>query len=209
MRCCASCGHQNPSDARACTRCALALDTRCPACGRWVPVASRTCVHCGTHIDLVPSTSLPPSYDAQVHQTLRALMPDSLASRIGTAEIVGERREVTVLAVGFDVEPRLDSEALYILTDEVIRCLARVIYEYEGTIDRYTDGGLVAMFGLPITHENDAERAVHAAIEMSAALQALRSRVQQDHRAQIAVRIGVHTGPVIAGPVHSDLRVDH
>jgi predicted ATPase/class 3 adenylate cyclase len=103
----------------------------------------------------------------------------------------------------------LDSEDVYLLTDEAMRLLAKVVYKYEGTIDKYTGDGLMALFGAPVTHENDPERAVRAALDMQMSLQSARERVLQKHDVDFQVRIGINTGPVIAGQVGGDLHMEY
>jgi predicted ATPase/class 3 adenylate cyclase len=142
-------------------------------------------------------------------------MPTSLVEKMQSAapEILGERREVTVLFLDIvnytTTAHSLDSEEVYLLTDEAMRLLAEVIYTYEGTIDKYTGDGLMALFGVPIAHENDPERAVRAALEMQIALQPLRQRIMEKHGVDLQTRIGVNTGLVIAGRIGSDLHVEY
>lgn len=151
----------------------------------------------------------------QVQQTLRTLMPMSLAAKIQAAavEIVGERRKVTVLFLDIAdfsaITHALDSEDVYLLIDEAMRLLAEVVYKYEGTIDKYTGDGLMALFGAPVTHENDPERAVRAALEMQTVLQPLQDRIQREYGVAFQARIGINTGPVIAGQVGGDLHMEY
>ena len=85
----------------------------------------------------------------------------------GSKEIYGQRREVTVLVVEIadflSASEELDSESIYLAVDEIVHLLANTVYKYEGTIDKYTGHGLLALFGIPLNHENDPERAVRAA----------------------------------------------
>ncbi len=142
-------------------------------------------------------------------------MPQPLVEKVNTAapEIVGERREVTVLfldIVNFSTTSRvLDSEDVYIWTDRVLRCMADVIYEYEGTIDKYTGDGLMALFGVPITHENDPERTLRAAMDMLSALKPIQAQFNEIFNLDFHVRIGIHTGSVIAGRIGSDMHVEY
>ncbi len=119
-----------------------------------------------------------------------------------------ERREVTVLFLDMAnstvMAHVLDSEDIYLLTNEAMRLLAEVVYKYEGTIDKYTGDGLMALFGAPVAHENDPECAVRAALEMHTVLQPLRKRFNQEYDLDFQVRIGINTGPVIAGQIGSD-----
>ena len=142
-------------------------------------------------------------------------MPQPLVEKVNTAvpEIVGERREVTVLfldIVNFSTTSRvLDSEDIYIWTDRVLRRMADVIYEYEGTIDKYTGDGLMALFGVPIAHENDPERTIRAAMDMLSALNPLQTQFNEIFNLDLHVRIGIHTGSVIAGKIGSDMHVEY
>lgn len=130
-----------------------------------------------------------------------------------TAEITGERREVTVLFADVSdytaTTHNLDSEDVYLIVDEAMRLLVDVVSRYEGTIDKFTGDGLMALFGAPTAHENDPERAVRAALEMQTALLPLQQRVKQRYGRDFLVRIGLNTGPVIAGKVGSDLHTEY
>jgi class 3 adenylate cyclase len=112
-------------------------------------------------------------------------MPTALAKKISAAssEILGERREVTVLFVNVTncAAPtyELDSEDSFHLIDELLRLLVDVVYKYEGSIDKFTGDGLVALFGAPVAHENDPERAIRAALEMKAVIQPWRTGINQ------------------------------
>lgn len=122
-----------------------------------------------------------------------------------------ERREVTVLFVDVTdftaTSSRLDSEDVYVFIDEAMRLLAAVVAEYDGTIDKFTGDGLMALFGAPRAHENDADRAVRAAWEMQRVVRPLRQRLQAQHGFEFRIRIGVHTGEVVAGRIgNSDHR---
>lgn len=212
MACCSSCGHQNPDELRYCIKCAAVLTLDCPTCRQPVQIGNNFCGQCGARLpeDLAPAPTRP-----NRTQSLRALMPTSLTDKIKAAavEIVGERREVTVLFLDFAdftaTAHALDSEEVYLLTDEVLGLLASVIYKYEGTIDKYTGDGLMALFGAPVTHENDPERAVRAALEMQIALQSLRERIQQKRGIDFQTRVGINTGLVIAGQVGGDLHMEY
>jgi predicted ATPase/class 3 adenylate cyclase/Tfp pilus assembly protein PilF len=142
-------------------------------------------------------------------------MPTALADKVKAAAIdpVGERREVSVLFVdvtGFGaVAHTLDSEDVYVLIDQAMRLLVQVVYKYEGTVDKFTGDGLMALFGAPVSHENDPERAVRAALEMQEILRPLQDRIRREYRFEFRIRIGINTGPVIAGRVGSNLHMEY
>jgi adenylate cyclase len=146
---------------------------------------------------------------------MRALMPGVLADKIDAAaqQIAGERREVAVLTLSISnlakVGQQLDSEDAYLLTDQAMNLLASVIYQYEGSLDKYTGDGLIALFGLPLAHENDPERAIRAALDMQTALEPLRARVNERHGFDLQARVGIHTGLVIAGKIGNEHRASY
>jgi class 3 adenylate cyclase len=84
-----------------------------------------------------------------------------------------------------------------------------VVYKYEGTIDKFTGDGLVALFGAPVAHENDPERAIRAALEMQAILEPWRLHTRQAYGFDFEIRGGINTGPVIAGKVGNDLHMEY
>src|SRR5262245_40014102 len=121
-----------------------------------------------------------------------------------------ERRQLTVLFCDL-----VDSTALAGQLDpedlrEVIRAYqaacATVVEPLEGHIAQYLGDGLLIYFGYPLAHEDDAQRAVRAGLDMVAAVQALNTQLVQRHGVRIAVRIGIHTGVVAVGEMGSGSR---
>jgi predicted ATPase/class 3 adenylate cyclase len=212
---CATCGYQNPAEVNICLHCGTALGQNCPICGQAVSAQSKFCGQCGAQLpdSQVPTTSLRRA--DEVRQNLRALMPTTLAQKISAAagDILGEHREVTVLflnVTNFSASPYpLDNEDTYLLMNKALQLLVEVIYKYEGTIDKFTGDGLVALFGAPVAHENDPERAIRAALEMQTVAQAWRREIKQVHGFDLQIRMGINTGPVIAGKVGNDLHMDY
>jgi class 3 adenylate cyclase/tetratricopeptide (TPR) repeat protein len=125
----------------------------------------------------------------------------------------GERREVTVLFLDLmdytRFSKQIDSEETYLIVDEAMRLLVQIIYRYEGTVDKFTGDGLMALFGTPVAHENDPERAVHAALEMQQILKPLQKRIFEKYGFDFQARIGINTGLVIAGNLGNDLHKEY
>ncbi len=80
--------------------------------------------------------------------------------------------------------------------------LTEIIYRYEGTVDKYMGDCIIALFGAPVAHEDDPERAVKAAMEIMEALEELRKTLS----IPINMHVGLNTGLVVAGSIGSDLR---
>jgi len=217
---CTQCGYANIDSAEKCANCATILRQQCPNCGKFVPAEGQFCILCGARLAESDAPSPGPSADHSVHFVLRALMPEALAARVSqaVAGTVGERREVAVLHVGMESlstrpssasdELSVDNEKLYLLSDEVIHMLADVVYQYEGTIDKFAGDSLIALFGMPLAHENNAERAVRAALDILATFQPLRAVFRERYGIDFRLRIGIHTGTVIVGQADSNLHIN-
>ena len=115
----------------------------------------------------------------------------------------GERRQLTVMfadVVGATMlSGRLDPEALR----ELLRAYQQVCVEcterYGGHIHQYAGDGVLAYFGYPTAHDNDAERAVLAGLDIVEGTQRLAAELRQRGDEAIAVRVGIHTGMVVVG----------
>jgi hypothetical protein len=83
---------------------------------------------------------------------------------------------------------------------------AKVIARFEGHIAQYLGDGLLAYFGYPLAHEDDAQRAVRAGLGMVEALGQLNARLSQERGVELGVRLGIHTGLVVVGDVGGGAR---
>ena len=116
-----------------------------------------------------------------------------------------ERRQLTVmfcdLVGSTDLAGRLDPEDWREVVRAYQEAAAEVIQRYEGHIAQYLGDGLLVYFGFPMAHEDDAQRAVHTGLGIIEAMGALNIRLQAEYSVELAVRIGVHTGPVVVGEI--------
>lgn len=144
----------------------------CPVCGTVAVPGARFCHNCGA--------ALPAA----------ATLPAT------------ERRVVTVLFGDLSDftswSEDLDPERVGAVTDRVLAALAGAVKTFGGHVDKLTGDGIMAVFGAPVAHEDDAERAVRAALSMQRAVR----RVLDDERGgggPLGLRVGLNTGDVIAG----------
>jgi class 3 adenylate cyclase/predicted ATPase len=199
---CPSCGFDNPEDMKFCGECGIPLQQRCPQCGFDNPARFKFCGACGTALIELPhgsqSTPVDHQRDGRESQTPRVTPP-----AVGRPRPEGERRQLTVLFCDL-----VDSTALATQLDpeelrEVVRAYqsvcAEVIQRFEGYIAQYLGDGLLVYFGYPQAHEDDGQRAVHAALGMVEAMGQLNQRLSQEGGVQLAMRIGIHTGLVVVG----------
>jgi class 3 adenylate cyclase/tetratricopeptide (TPR) repeat protein len=126
-------------------------------------------------------------------------------------EARGQRRSVTVLFVdlsGFtQLSQELSDEDLYELVQKFIRVLVNDVYKYEGMVDKLTGDGLMALFGAPIAHENNAERALRAALDMQADVAELSKELSAPLRlpeGALRIHVGLNAGSVIVGGLGGD-----
>jgi len=176
----------------------------CSACGHENPAGARFCNGCGAPLAAPAITREPRSY------TPRHLVDKILASR---SALRGERKLVTVLFAdvvrSMELAERVDPEEWHRLLDRLFRILTGGVHRYEGTINQYTGDGIMALFGAPIAHEDHAQRACAAALDMARELAALAHDVRRESGLEFAVRMGLNSGEVVVGRIGDDLRMDY
>jgi ABC-type transport system substrate-binding protein/class 3 adenylate cyclase len=113
----------------------------------------------------------------------------------------GERRVVSVLladiADSTAIGERLGPERSKFLFDEVVRLIAGEVKRFGGTVAQFTGDGLYALFGVPSAHDDDAERAVRAALAVQEAIAAYADDMAEAYHVDLFARIGINTGPVV------------
>ncbi|MEM8975725.1 MAG: AAA family ATPase [Pseudomonadota bacterium] len=114
-----------------------------------------------------------------------------------------QHRQLTIMFVDLvgstNIARRVDVEDLRDVNRAYQEAATREIASYSGTVAKYMGDGILAYFGYPIAHENDAERAVHAGLAIVEAVRDLDVRDTSGESLELAVRIGIATGMVIVG----------
>ncbi len=114
--------------------------------------------------------------------------------------VEGERKQVSVLFCDIvrssTLAAELGPEEFHLVIDRFFRVALAEVHRYEGTINQFLGDGFMALFGAPIAHEDHAQRAVLAALGIAA-------------QADVKIRIGINSGPVVVGTIGDDLRVDY
>ncbi|MDX6508045.1 MAG: hypothetical protein QOG06_2689 [Gaiellaceae bacterium] len=173
---CASCGNENREGRKFCAECGTALATACPACGAANEPGERFCGDCGSA--LTAGASAPP--------------PSPPAERAAPS---AERRLVSVLfadLVGFTtLSERKDAEQVRELLSRYFETSRRIISLYGGTVEKFIGDAVMAVWGTPTATEDDAERAVRAALDLVAAVSALGQEIGEE---ELRARAGVLTG---------------
>ena len=172
---CPSCGTENEHDRKFCGECGTALARACPSCGTPNAPAVKFCGECGTAL---ASTAIAPT-------------PTTLEASVTAAE----RRLVSVLfadLVGFTtLSESRDSEDVRELLSRYFDTCRRLIELYGGTVEKFIGDAVMAVWGTPTATEDDAERAVRAALDLVAAVSALGDEVGAP---ELRARAGVLTG---------------
>ncbi|MEA2449589.1 MAG: hypothetical protein QOG63_1521, partial [Thermoleophilaceae bacterium] len=119
------------------------------------------------------------------------------------AGLPDERRQVTVLFADLSgytaVAERMDPEAVKALVGSCLRRLGEEAQRFGGAIDKYIGDNVMALFGAPVAHEDDAERAVRAGLAMQEAMVEVNGGLAAAHGVSFALRVGINTGEVAAG----------
>jgi adenylate cyclase len=216
---CTSCGGENPEGMRFCGHCGAqaATEWTCADCGGVNLAGMRFCGHCGAAAE---ATFAPPAAppepertETEVTEALRSFVAGQVADRLIEAggELPEERRLITALFAdvsGFtSLADRLDPEELLEVIDPVISGLSSVVGRYEGYVEKFAGDALLALFGAPVSHEDDAERALRVALEMHQVLARLCTELP--HQAELTLHVGVNSGHGIARILGSEARMDY
>ncbi len=144
------------------------------------------------------------------------MAPREYAERLLAArgQASAERRLVTILFSDVKgstaLAEHLDPEDVMEIMNGAFEHLIAPVYRHEGTLARLMGDAILAFFGAPIGHEDDPERAIRAALEIQAGIQAYAVRLAHERGiADFNVRVGINTGLVVVGEVGSDLRVEY
>lgn len=142
---------------------------------------------------------------------LRGFIPADVAEKILHAGAAGERRIVTAMfcdVVGSTtLGEQLGPERFKIVMDQVLGRIIATVSRYEGTVAQVMGDGVLAFFGAPLVHEDDAERAARAALDLREELTGYSRDLETAYGAPLQVRVGLNTGPVVLSPISDVLEV--
>jgi class 3 adenylate cyclase/tetratricopeptide (TPR) repeat protein len=185
----------------------------CAVCGGENPSGMRFCGHCGAPVAETPTAAEPAVDDPEVTSALRSFVTGRVADRLVETggHLPEERRLVTALFAdvsGFtSLADRLDPEQLIEVIDPVITTLSDIVGRYDGYVEKYAGDALLALFGAPVSHEDDAARALLVALEMHRELKRVCGELPYDP--QLTLHVGVNSGHAIARILGSEARLDY
>ena len=174
---CPQCGAANRAGGKFCAECGAPLLRGCAQCGNALRPGARFCDECGASVDGAPV----PRYVPRPERT--------------TGDVIAERRLVSVVfadLVGFTtLSERRDPEEVRELLTRYFDTCRQVIGRYGGVVEKFIGDAVMAVWGTPTAREDDAERAVRAALELTTTVAALGAEVNAP---ELRLRAGVVTG---------------
>ena len=201
---CAKCGHLNPAEALFCMKCGSRLEAKCPRCGAEYSAEASFCIKCGANLaDATSGVNVPRLEDMKAQ--LDSLIPDALTQKYRSAELQykGENRLLTALFADISGFTTLSgtktSEYMFQLVQSCFRRLVGIVANYEGIVSGFRGDGILALFGAPILHENDAERAILTALDMVADME----------NQQLRVSVGISTARMTVGEIYTQLHSEY
>ena len=213
---CPNCAFDNSDDSRFCENCGQPLERACPNCGQAVPAVAKFCKNCGYNfVGQAPSAPATVPRSAGL-EAMRRAAPSDMARKIlaDRERTEGERKRVTALFTDIvgstSLAEAMDPEDCREIVGGAHQRVSAAVYAFEGTIAQLLGDGVLAFFGAPLTHEDDPERAIRAAL---AILESIRSYgdelVAAGRVPHFQVRVGLNTGLVVVGNIGSDLHMEY
>lgn len=199
MLTCSGCGFQGSAGFAFCPRCGRRLPNLCPTCGSACDAEFAFCPKCGS---AQVRAAVPAAAAGMPSATTRPTTMPAAEKPDGRSR-EADRRHVTVLFAdlsGFTaLSERLDPEQIRAFQNALFEMLARAIARYDGFVEKFVGDAVLAVFGAPVAHEDDPARACHAALDMMQGGTALSEAWAQRLGQPVALHVGIHTGPVVAG----------
>jgi class 3 adenylate cyclase/tetratricopeptide (TPR) repeat protein len=171
---CTNCGTENDSSRKFCLECGTRLNAPCPNCGTPNPPGARFCGECGTQLSeptaAEPGTGPRPPAEERQPAAQRRLVSVLFADLVGFTPFAEER----------------DPEEVRSVLQRYSEMSRQVVERYGGTVEKFIGDAVMAVWGTPTAHEDDAERAVRAALDLTDVVKTLGPSIQ--------ARAGVLTG---------------
>ncbi|HEX7058543.1 MAG TPA: adenylate/guanylate cyclase domain-containing protein [Solirubrobacterales bacterium] len=126
-------------------------------------------------------------------------------TEVQSIDLDGERKQVTVLFAdvmgSMDMAEDRDPEEWHRIMQRFFSILADGVHRFEGTVDKFTGDGIMAVFGAPIAFEDHARRACFAALKMLDDISEYAAELRRAHGLNFSARIGINSGEVVAGAI--------
>jgi class 3 adenylate cyclase/tetratricopeptide (TPR) repeat protein len=191
---CSNCGKDNPQGLHFCNQCGSALKPRCAKCGFENEPGARFCGNCGISLNTAALAGAAVEGPEAAGGT-EARPPAQF----------GERRHLTVLFCDLigstELAAQLDPEEWHATIAAYHRSVAETVSRFGGRVAKFLGDGVMAYFGYPEAHDNDAERAARAGLAMLEAISKLHQETgtefEQSTRPRLSARVGIDSGRVV------------
>src|SRR3989454_5420705 len=187
---CPRCQQETPSGAEFCPECGTKLTAVCAGCGAQNAPTHKFCTKCGSPLARVPGQMDDPQAARSFPEAERRQLTVMFCDLVGSTALAGT----------------LDPEDMREVVRAYQQACAEVSNRFEGHIAQYLGDGLLVYFGYPRAHEDDAPRAVRAALGIADAMERLNTRLRRERDTRLEVRVGIHTGLVVVGEIGSGAR---
>jgi class 3 adenylate cyclase/predicted ATPase len=201
---CAKCGAENREGRKFCAKCGSPLARRCPQCSASNEPGEDFCGECGGALAgnaQAVSSKAPPVKAAAPEIRVTAEQSDT------SMTIDGERKTVTALFAdikgSMELIEDLDPEEARRLVDPALKLMMDAVHRYEGYVAQSTGDGIFALFGAPVAHEDHPQRALLASLKMQEDLKRYASKLREEGRAPIEIRVGLNTGEMVVRSVQT------
>jgi predicted ATPase/class 3 adenylate cyclase len=178
---CPKCRFENRENAKFCLKCGEKLELNCPQCGKTLPLLAAFCDECGQNVG----------------------MPSEAEK--SKPETEGERKYVSVLFSDLSgytaMSEKLDPEEVKDITQRIFNDISKIIDKYEGFVEKFIGDAVMALFGVPKSHEDDPLRAIRAAREIHDLVDAMSPSIEKRIGGSVSMHSGINTGLVVTGEV--------
>jgi class 3 adenylate cyclase/tetratricopeptide (TPR) repeat protein len=201
---CPKCHTENPENKKFCRKCGEKLPDLCPKCSAPILPGDGFCGECGHELH---QSQKPPEID---YQQPRSYAPKHQAEEILTTRSAsdGERKYVSVLfsdLTGYtSMSEKLDPEEVKEITCRIFGEISKIVATYDGFIEKYVGDAVMAIFGVPNSHEDDPIRAIKAAREIHQVVDAISPEIEKKIGRSISMHSGINTGLVVTGEVNME-----
>ncbi|HYA13676.1 MAG TPA: adenylate/guanylate cyclase domain-containing protein, partial [Syntrophales bacterium] len=177
---CPKCHFNNRKGARFCLKCGDIIELRCPQCSKVLPLIAKFCDNCGQRLDEHSEEKIIAVTESGRKRV--SVLYSDLSGYSSIAEI-------------------LDPEDLKEIMGEIFGEISEIVSKYDGFVEKFVGDAVMAIFGVPVAHEDDPVRAIRAARNIHKIIELLGNRYEEKIRRGLTMHTGICTGLVVTGEV--------
>jgi len=202
---CSKCAAESPIGKKFCGDCGAPLANLCPKCGADNPTGKRFCGECGASL-APPAAGEAATRNRSRDDTLVAGPIRITAPASGNVE--GERKTITALFADIkgstEFEQNIDPEEAQTIVDPALKMMIESVHRYDGYVVQTTGDGIFALFGAPVAHEDHAQRALYAGLQMQEEMRRYAKKLVAAGGNPLQIRVGANTGEVVVRSIATD-----